>query len=57
MGRNQIPDFYQNCSSVAPTVLFLDNGNTIANPYDAANTFNNYFASIAETTKNNKIFT
>ena len=29
----------------------LDNGNTITNLYDIANTFNNYFASIAETTK------
>ena len=29
----------------------LDNGGTITNPYDIANTFNNYFASIAETTK------
>ena len=33
------------------TVLSLDNGNTITSPYDIANTFNNYFASIAETTK------
>ena len=32
-----------------PTVLSLDNGDTITNPYDIANTFNNYFASIAET--------
>ena len=32
------------------TVLSLDNGDTITNPY-IANTFNNYFASIAETTK------
>ena len=38
-----------------PTVLSLDNGDTITNPYDIANSFNNYFASIAETTK--KIFT
>ena len=40
--------------TVAPnvlTVLSLDNGDTITNPYDIANTFNNYFASIAETTK------
>ena len=45
-------------ASNVPTVLSLDNGNTITNPYDIANTFNNYFASIAETTKkNNKIFT
>ena len=34
-----------------PTVLSLDNGDTITNPYDIANTFNNYFASIVETTK------
>ena len=34
-----------------PTALSLNNGNTITNPYDIANTFNNYFASIAETTK------
>ena len=33
------------------TVLFLNNGGTITNPYDIANTCNNYFASIAETTK------
>ena len=34
-----------------PTVLSLDNGDTITNPYDIANTSNNYFASIAETMK------
>ena len=33
------------------TVLSFDNGDTITSPYDIANTFNNYFASIAETTK------
>ena len=32
-------------------VLSLDHGDTITNPYDIANTFNNYFASLAETTK------
>ena len=37
--------------SNAPTVLSLDNGDTVTNPYDIANTFNNYFASITETTK------
>ena len=37
-------------SSVA-TVLSLDNGDTITKPYDIANTFNNYFNSITETTK------
>ena len=34
-----------------PTVLSLNNDDTITNPYDIANTFNNYFASIAETMK------
>ena len=38
-------------ASSVPTVLSLDIGDTITNPYDTANTFNNYFASIAETTK------
>ena len=38
-------------ASSVPTVLSLDNGDTITNPSDIANTFNNYFASIAETTK------
>ena len=38
-------------ASSIPTVLSLDNGDTITNPYDISYTFNNYFASIAETTK------
>ena len=38
-------------ASSIPTVVCLDNGDTIINPYDTTNTFNNYFASIAETTK------
>ena len=38
-------------TSSIPTVLSLDNGDTITNSYDIANTFNNYFASIAETTQ------
>ena len=33
-----------------PTMLSLDNGGTITNPYDIANTFNNYFAFVAQTT-------
>ena len=37
-------------ASNVPTVLSLDNGDTITNPYDIANTSNNYVASIAETT-------
>ena len=45
-------------ASHVPTVLSLDNDDTITNPYDISNTFNNYFASIAETTKKkHKIFT
>ena len=38
-------------ASSIPTVLSLDNGDTTTNPYDIVNTFNNYFASIAETSK------
>ena len=41
-----------------PTALSLNNGDTVTSPYNIANTFNNYFASIAETTKKkHKIFT
>ena len=42
-------------ASSVPTVLSLDNGDTITNPYDITNTFNNDFVSIAETTKKKKI--
>ena len=38
-------------ASSVPAVLTLDNGDTITNPYDIADTFNNYFASIAKATK------
>ena len=38
-------------ASSIPIVPSRDNGNTINNAYDIANTFNNYFTSIAETTK------
>ena len=38
-------------ASHVPTVLSLDNDDTITNPYDVKNTFNNYFGSIAETMK------
>ena len=31
-------------------IYYLDNGDTITNRYDIANTFNNYFASLAKTT-------
>ena len=40
-------------ASSIPTVLSLDNGDTITNLYDIPNTFNNYFASVAETAKKN----
>ena len=45
--------FCKNCSIqyTILTALSLDNGNTRTSPYDIANTFNNYFASIAENTK------
>ena len=33
--------------SNVPTVLSLDDDNTVTNPYDIANNFNNCFASIA----------
>ena len=36
-------------ASNAPILLSLDNGDTITNRYDIANTFNNYFASLAKT--------
>ena len=39
-------------ASSVPTILSLCNDETIINPYDIANTFNNYFASVAETSKN-----
>ena len=38
-------------ASSVPTVLSLDNGDTITKLYDITNTFKNYFASIAETIK------
>ena len=45
-------------ASNVPTVLSFDNGETITNPYDIANTFNNYFVSIAKATKKkHKVFT
>ena len=45
-------------ASNVPAVLSLDNGDIITNFYDITNTFNDYFVSIAETTKTkHKIFT
>ena len=37
--------------SNVPAVLFFDNGDIVTNPFDIANTSNNYFASLAATTK------
>ena len=51
MERNQSSYFSKSCSIQCTNCNVLDNGDTITNPYDIANTFNNYFASIAETTK------
>ena len=57
---NNIKDTWKGIKSIislktvesnVPTVLSLDNVDTITNPYDIANSFNNYFASVAETTK------
>ena len=49
--------FLKTVASNVPTVVSLDNDDTITNPYDIAKTFNNYFASTAENTKKHKIFT
>ena len=51
MERNQLLISLKTVASIVPSVLALGNGNTITNPYDITNTFNNYFASIAETAK------
>ena len=57
---NNIKDTWKGIKSIislktvesnVPTVLSLDNVDTITNPYDIANSFNNYFVSVAETTK------
>ena len=48
MERNSLISLKTVASNV-PTVVSL--GDTITNPYDIANSFNNYFVSIAETTK------
>ena len=45
------PIYLKIVASSVPNVLYLDNSDTITNSYDIANTFNNYFASMAETTK------
>ena len=44
----------KNLASRVPTVLSLNNGDTITYPYDIANNFNNYLISIAETTKKSR---
>ena len=51
MERNQSFISLATVASSVATVLSLDNGDTITKPYDIANTFNNYFNSITETTK------
>ena len=44
----------QTVTSSAPTVLSLDDGETITNPNDIANIFNNYFACTLPTKRNVK---
>ena len=51
MERNQISYFSKNCSFHCANCTLTRYGDTITNPYDIANTFNNYFASIAQITK------
>ena len=51
MKWNQMPYFSKTGACIISTGLSLDNGDLLTNPYDTANTFNNYFPSIAETTK------
>ena len=51
MERNQIPISLKTVASSVPNILSLENGDPITNSCYTANTFNNYFASIAETTK------
>ena len=51
MERNKSLISLKTKASSVPTVLSCENGDTITNPYDIANTFSNYFASIAKTTK------
>ena len=48
--------FLKTIASSVPTIFSIDNGDTITNPYDIANTFNNYFRFLAGT-KKHKIFT
>ena len=43
--------FLKTVASSVPTVLSLDNGYIVTNSYDTANIFNNYFASLAKTTR------
>ena len=46
--------YLKTVASSVRNVLPLDNGDTMTNPYNIANNFNNYFASIAETTKKSR---
>ena len=55
MERNQILIFFKDLASSAPTVLFLYNSDTINNPYDFTNTFNNFSTSTTETKKKKNI--
>ena len=54
MERNQTLIYVRTVTANASAVLSRDNDSTITNPYDIANTFNNYFAFTAKTTKNSR---
>ena len=46
-GKESNPLFLKNCSIPCTYRTLLDSGDTITNPHDITNTFNNYFTSIA----------
>ena len=49
--RIKSPISQKTVASSVLTILSLDNGDTITNPYDIVNTFSNCFAPIVETKK------
>ena len=55
-GKEWNPVSLTTLTSNVPMVLSLDNGDTITNPYDIANTFHNYITSIAKTTKKENMY-
>ena len=53
-GKESIPISLKTVASRAPTAPSHDNGNTITNPYDIANTVNNYYYQKQENKNNLK---